>query len=265
MVKYLIFGAGYLGTILSERLEDSELIVDKMRCKEDINEVISDVEPDIVINCIGKTGIPNVDWCEDNKVTTFFSNVLIPYWIADLCFKYDLHFINIGTGCVFQSTDFLDDDATPNFFGSFYSRTKLMTEDVLSEFPDNTNLRIRFPISGISNPKNFLYKVSKFNKVTDIENSVTFVTDIVNAIEFVSNNLIFGNVNLVHPITTSVKEIADKMGLDCEIVPQSEVSVGKRANTMLSPKKLLDAGFKFVDFDEELNKCIRTMNEEIKK
>jgi len=263
MVKYLIFGAGYLGTILSESLPDSMLRTDRIVDRAQIRSIINEVKPTCVINCIGKTGNPNVDWCEDNKEVTFISNVIIPYEMAIACEKVAIQFINIGTGCVFESTEPLDDDANPNFHESFYSRTKLMAEDVLGEFLGATNLRIRFPISGIANPKNFLYKVSKFNKVTDIENSATFVTDIINCVEFVTDKTIFGNINLVHPRTTSVKDVVERLGNKCEVVPHSDVPVGKRANTILNPKRLLDAGFKFVDFDEELDKCIRAMNEDV--
>jgi dTDP-4-dehydrorhamnose reductase len=35
--------------------------------------------PDTVINAVGKTGTPNVDWCEDHKEETFRSNVLGPH------------------------------------------------------------------------------------------------------------------------------------------------------------------------------------------
>jgi dTDP-4-dehydrorhamnose reductase len=36
--------------------------------------VLDEVKPDVVINAAGKTGKPNVDWCEDHKEETLRSN-----------------------------------------------------------------------------------------------------------------------------------------------------------------------------------------------
>ena len=44
-----------------------------------------DEQPDIVINCAGKTGHPNVDWCEDHKMETLRSNVTGPLVLLEEC------------------------------------------------------------------------------------------------------------------------------------------------------------------------------------
>ena len=75
----------------------------------------------------------------------------------------------------------------------------------------------------------------------------------------------YGNINLVHMKACSIKDIVEKMGrTDYEVKTQEELGVGARANTILAPRKLLDAGFKFVNFDEELKHCINKLDEEIK-
>ena len=261
-IKYEIFGGGFLGTYLSKNLEGVVLNKSRLLDEGSIKKSIQGSTADVIINCIGKTGNPNVDWCEKNKYATYFSNTMLPIIMAQECYAYGKKFINIGTGCVFHSDEMLDDNATPNFFGSFYSRTKLMAEDVIVEIPNTTNIRIRLPISGENSPKNFLYKANKYQKVTKIPNSVTFVRDIANGIEFIVENEMYGNINLVHPKPTTIMEVASIMGRDNYTVVESQedLNVGKRANTVLNPARLLFKGFKFVDFEQELKKCVLEMN-----
>ena len=58
-------------------------------------------KPDVLINCIGKTGRPNIDWCEDHKSETYTSNVIIPLLIAEWCEENSVHLINVGSGCIY--------------------------------------------------------------------------------------------------------------------------------------------------------------------
>ena len=49
--------------------------------------MVEEVTPDVVINCAGKTGRPNVDWCEDHKEETVRANVTGPLILLDECRK----------------------------------------------------------------------------------------------------------------------------------------------------------------------------------
>lgn len=66
-----------------------------------IDSILGAFEPDVLINCIGKTGSPNVDWCEKNKEDTMNGNVTIPLLLADYCKINNVHLINIGSGCIY--------------------------------------------------------------------------------------------------------------------------------------------------------------------
>ena len=58
------------------------------------------------------------------------------------------------------SKPFTKDD-TPNFAGSFYSRTKAHTEDILrTTYPHVLTLRIRMPISDDLHPRSFVTKIT---------------------------------------------------------------------------------------------------------
>ena len=73
-----------------------------------------------------------------------------------------------ATGCIFHydeahpigGTKFTEDDK-PNFFGSFYSHTKGMVEQMLKSYSNVCVLRVRMPISDDLSPRNFLTKISK--------------------------------------------------------------------------------------------------------
>lgn len=61
--------------------------------------VFDDFKPTRVINCAGKTGRPNVDWCEDHRQETVMSNVVGTIMLANLCDERDVHLTNLSTGC----------------------------------------------------------------------------------------------------------------------------------------------------------------------
>src|SRR5271154_3671518 len=71
--------------------------------EEEVDWAISSLgdNPDVVINCIGKTGRPNVDRCESHQAETYQSNVVIPLMIAEWCENHDVQLINIGSGCIY--------------------------------------------------------------------------------------------------------------------------------------------------------------------
>lgn len=95
---------------------------------------IRNVKPTHVFNAAGVTGRPNVDWCETHKQDTIRTNVVGTLNLADVCREQGLLMINYATGCIFEynaehpegsGIGFKEED-TPNFVGSFYSKTKAM-------------------------------------------------------------------------------------------------------------------------------------------
>ena len=97
---------------------------------------ILDKNPEAIINCAGKTGKPNVDWCEDHKVETLYSNVVGPLVLVKVCQELGKYFVHVGTGCVYEGDNngkgFTEEDK-PNFFGSFYSKSKIWSQEALEE------------------------------------------------------------------------------------------------------------------------------------
>ncbi|MDP7476842.1 MAG: sugar nucleotide-binding protein [Candidatus Peribacteraceae bacterium] len=118
-MKTIIFGSkGYMGQYFLSLYPDAITPSIDIADSKAVAEVLDSEKPDVVINCAGKTGRPNVDWCEDHKAETIHSNVIGPLVLIEECGKRDVYLVHIGTGCVYSgdsSTPFTEEDAT-NFF-----------------------------------------------------------------------------------------------------------------------------------------------------
>lgn len=96
-------GGGWICGHLEELLKKQGKTVQATSCRmEDsakMNEVFDQFRPTHVINCAGKTGRPNVDWCEDHRIETVRSNVIGTLMLAELCNERGVHLTNMATGC----------------------------------------------------------------------------------------------------------------------------------------------------------------------
>ena len=107
--------------------------------KDNIEDIIKEVKPDVVINCIG---ILNKQ-CEDNKLLAIKVNTLLPHQLDYLSDKYNYYFIQVSTDCVFNGKEgnYIE-TSIPNA-ESFYGRTK-----ALGEINNNKNVTLRTSIIG---------------------------------------------------------------------------------------------------------------------
>jgi hypothetical protein len=117
----------------------------------------------------------------------------------------------LGTGCIFNSNaekpSFTEEDL-PNFFGSGYSTVKGFTDRLMHFFSDSTlNLRIRMPIVGYHNPRNFITKITNYAKICSIQNSMTVMEDMIPVLVELSREKKTGTVNLTNPGTIEHNEI----------------------------------------------------------
>jgi dTDP-4-dehydrorhamnose reductase len=179
----LIFGAGFLGQRLAETLPDAVLArgVD-IADPDAVAGALRTHKPSTVVNAAGKTGHPNVDWCEHHPVETARSNVIGPLTVAEVCAERGAHLLHLGSGCIFYGPSPSeggwkeDDFANP---GALYSRTKYAADLVLSRLPHVGIVRLRMPIDDAPGPRNLITKLASYPQVVDVENSVTIVPDLV--------------------------------------------------------------------------------------
>lgn len=106
--RFLIFGqGGWIAGLLADLLMSQGKHVDstpaRMEDMHQVREALDTHKPTRVINCAGKTGRPNVDWCEDNRAATVRSNVIGTLMLADLCDQRGIHCTILATGCTSSS------------------------------------------------------------------------------------------------------------------------------------------------------------------
>jgi dTDP-4-dehydrorhamnose reductase len=251
--KILIFGNGYVGNKFKSRVPEAVITSADITNPEAVRQALTEHKPTVVINCAGKTGKPNVDWCEDHKLETFASNVLGPLVLARECLEKSVFLVHIGSGCVYEGDNngkgFSEDDA-PNFFGSYYSRTKMASEFALKDFPV-LQLRLRMPVDSIPGPRNLITKLVQYKCVISIPNSVSIIDDFITAaLELIARRRT-GVYNVTNSGAIEHKEILDLYRaivdpkFNYEIMQLSElerVTKARRSNCVLNTDKLAKEG-----------------------
>ncbi|GAB4834323.1 hypothetical protein Ancab_032576 [Ancistrocladus abbreviatus] len=260
-LKFLIYGrTGWIGGLLGKLCEaqgiDYQYGSGRLENRPSLESDIATVNPTHVFNAAGVTGRPNVDWCESHKVETIRTNVVGTLTLADVCREKGLVLINYATGCIFEydsdhpivsGVGFKEED-TPNFIGSFYSKTKAMVEDLLKNYENVCTLRVRMPISSdLANPRNFITKITRYEKVVNIPNSMTILDELLPiSIEMAKRNLT-GIWNFTNPGVVSHNEILEMYQKYIDpnftwknftLEEQAKVIVAPRSNNELDTTKL---------------------------
>ena len=98
----------------------------------------------------------------------------------------------------------------PNFFGSGYSCVKGFTDRLMHQFEDNVlNLRIRMPIVGYDNQRNFVTKIKTYAKVISVPNSMTVLPEILPIALDLMGKGVTGTINMTNPGAISHNEILE--------------------------------------------------------
>lgn len=254
-MRVILFGSsGYLGESFLKSYPDAICPRIDIADRAAVASVLDAEKPDVVINAAGKTGRPNVDWCEDHKEETLSANVTGPLILLEECAKRGIYWVHLSSGCIYTGDNAgrgYSEEDEPNFHGSFYSRTKAWVEQILREFPNVLILRLRMPFDDSTNDRSLLMKVKKFTRVNDIQNSITYLPDFLKAAEVLIEKRKSGIYNVVNPgavspydIVELYKKIVDPTHTAERLAEKDLASVSKvaRSNCVLSIKKLEDEG-----------------------
>jgi nucleoside-diphosphate-sugar epimerase len=215
-MKVLVFGAkGWIGQqfISNTQHEIFEAITRPENYQDSFDE-IQQINPDCVISFLGRTYgknssgtlIPSIDYLElpGKLCENMRDNFYAPYNLASICEKQNIHFIYLGTGCIYTYTQdkkiFTEDDK-PNFFGSGYSTVKGYTDQVLRNFNNTLQLRIRMPISKLVSGRNLIDKLLGYPNICSIPNSMTVLDDMWSIIDKMIDVKEKGVYNLTNPGT----------------------------------------------------------------
>lgn len=280
----LVFGGktGWFGKIIVKLIEErghrAVCAESRLENREAIITELDLIKPDYIINSAGVTGRPNIDWCEDNKQATIRANIIGCLNLVDIAYLYNTPITNIGTGCLYDYDDehpknsnkgFTEEDE-PNHDTSFYCESKIYLEKLLVRYPNLLNLRIRMPVSFDFNPRNFIVKITEYEKIINEPNSLTVLEDLLPIVVDMTLKNCKGIYNFVNPGTISHNEILDlyQEYVDPQITytnftieKQNEILKAERSNCELNVDKLLSLYPSIPHIKDSIVTALKTMKQ----
>jgi dTDP-glucose 4,6-dehydratase len=231
-MKILIYGSnGWIGSQFVEILKNNNIDFSCGKSRVDDNEnlieEIDKINPTHIISFIGRThGVigekeyTTIDYLEqDGKLLeNVRDNLYSPLLIAELCKQRNIHYTYLGTGCIFkydeehpygEEINGFNENDLPNFFGSSYSVVKGFTDRIMKLYNNVLNLRIRMPITNEKNPRNFITKITSYEKICSVPNSMTVLPELLPIVLDMMKNETVGTINLTNPGLISHNEILE--------------------------------------------------------
>jgi len=223
---YLLGGSGYIGQGYQELLRRKNVAFKILRRADlDYTDVavltaaLRADRPEFLINAAGYTGKPNVDACEQHKAECLFGNAVLPGRVAEACEAAGVPWGHVSSGCIYSGTrpdgkGFTEDDR-PNFtfrtnHCSFYSGTKALGEEVLAGRPNLFLWRLRIPFDHRENPRNYLTKLMRYQRLLEATNSISHLDEFC-AATFAcwEKRVPFGTYNVTNPGQVTTHQVVD--------------------------------------------------------
>jgi len=268
-MKLLVYGGkGWIGNQFIQLLNNINYKLGTVRVdnKDKLLAEIAEYQPTHIISFIGRTHgkiddkvYSTIDYLEqDGKIVdNVRDNLFSPLLLALICKEKNIHFTYLGTGCIFEYDDnhhyesehngFVE-SSLPNFFGSAYSVVKGFTDRLMHQFDNSVlNLRIRMPLVGEDNPRNFITKITKYEKICSIKNSMTVLPELLPVMLDMLKKNVTGTFNLTNPGLVSHNEILEMYKeyvnpfftwKNFTVEEQNTILASKRSNNFLETNKL---------------------------
>jgi 3,5-epimerase/4-reductase len=203
--------------------------------------------------------------------------------IAIISNKYGVHYAYLGTGCIFtydgdehpyeEERGGFAECSKPNFFGSSYSIVKGYTDMIMKMFDNVLNVRIRMPITDEVNSRNFITKITSYNKICSISNSMTVLPELLPIMIDMCEKNVTGTVNLTNPglishneILEMYREIVDKdfTWNNFSIEEQRQILASERSNNFLDTSRL-ESLYNVKGIKESVRDVLYKMKEVVEK
>jgi len=216
-MKVLIYGGrGWIGQQFIKVLKDKNVDFEVGKNKTDYITEIKDVTPTHVVSFIGRThgeGFSTIDYLEQpgKLKENINDNLFSPIMIAEACRGMGVHVTYMGTGCIFtgDETTAFTEDSHPNFYGSSYSTVKGFTDRLMRNYDNVLNLRIRMPITDQKHPRNFITKITTYEKICSIPNSMSVLPLLLPYVVEMMDKNTTGTLNFTNPGVISHNEILE--------------------------------------------------------
>ena len=303
-MRLLIYGAnGWIGQQFCDVISkytvsnpdtDIEYLIGSSRAndEEGLFEELKKINPSHVISFIGRTHgkigqkeYTTIDYLEQpgKLYENIRDNLYSPFLLSFLCSKLNIHYTYLGTGCIFkfdethlcdQENGFTEESA-PNFFGSSYSIVKGFTDKIMRLFKSNVlNLRIRMPITGDENGRNFITKIVRYDKICSIPNSMSVLPVLLPKVIDLMKQNVTGTINFTNPglishneILTMYKEIVDETfsWKNFSQEEQRKILDSDRSNNYLDTSRLEQIFPDIPNIKDAVRKCLIDYREDLNK
>lgn len=282
---YLLGGSGYVGQAYQDLLTRKNIPFRNLRRADvDYTDVATLTaalradRPEFLINAAGYTGKPNVDACEKDKAECLFGNAVLPGRIAAACAAAGVPWGHVSSGCIFtgarpDGSGFTEED-TPNFSFrtnncSFYSGTKALGEEALADTANVYLWRLRIPFDHRENPRNYLTKLMRYQRLLEAENSISHLAEFV-AATFAcwEQRIPFGTYNVTNPGHVTTHEVVDLIKASGVCTKEFDffrdetefmhvAAKTPRSNCVMSSAKLAAAGITLTEVHEAVRRSLR--------
>jgi dTDP-4-dehydrorhamnose reductase len=231
--------------------------------------------PEFLVNAAGYTGKPNVDACELHKAECLLGNAVLPGIIAEACEETGVPWGHVSSGCIYSGdgpggNGFKETDE-PNFTFrsgrcSFYSGTKGLGEEMLAGHPNIFIWRLRIPFDSMDNPRNYLSKLMRYQRLLEATNSVSELQEFAAAtLACWTKRVPFGTYNVTNPgkvTTREVVELIRRSGVcqkefaffSSEEEFMSTAAKTPRSNCVLDSSKLAGVGIRLTEVHEAIER-----------
>lgn len=276
-MNILIFGNGYLANRIKLAWPDTIVSDVRIDDRTAVGRALDEIRPDAVVNTAGKTGKPNVDWCETHQEETYRSNVVGALTLAEECRAHHIYLLHLGSGCIFYGPSpdpkgwTEDDFANPS---AFYSRTKYAADLILSKLSGVGIARLRMPIDHLPSSRNLIDKLSKYSQIIDVTNSVTVIEDLLLAAHQLMEKKANGIFHVINEGVMRHKDLialyekyVDPQHTNEWILDEDLVKLGlathQRSNCILQSSRLAALGIKMRPIHEALEDTMRRYAESV--
>ena len=230
-MNILVYGGkGWIGSQFITLLTKAKLTYHLGASRVDnivsLQKEIKEIQPTHIVSFIGRTHgqigekyYSTIDYLEQTGKLkeNIRDNLFSPLVLGILCKNKNIHLTYLGTGCIFkynhdhpfgkERKGFIE-SSLPNFFGSRYSTVKGFTDRLMPMLEGQIlNLRIRMPIVGEDHPRNFITKITTYEKICSIPNSMTVLPELLPLVVDMMEKGVVGTLNLTNPGLISHNEM----------------------------------------------------------
>jgi dTDP-4-dehydrorhamnose reductase len=220
-----------------------------------------------------------VDACELHKADCLNGNAVLPGLVAQACEEAGVPWGHVSSGCIYSGSradgkGFTEEDE-PNFSFrrgpcSFYSGTKALGEEVLAGHPSVYVWRLRIPFDNVENPRNYLTKLMRYQKLLSAENSISELHEFCAAcLACWEKHVPFGTYNVTNPGKVTTEEVVqailrsgvcnkDYVFFKSEAEFMNVAAKTPRSNCVMDSSKLAAAGISMTEVHEAVDRALRT-------